>query len=258
MIMILAPAKTFKEYSKEELLKYEPLKYNKETLKLVERLKQLEVDELVKLMKVSKEIAACNYERFANFNHSEQKGYYAIDYFYGEAFKGLDALSLSQEARGFMEKHLRVLSGLYGSLRPLEVIQPYRLEMGTKLSKEKGDTLYSIWKPLLTEELLEALAQSEGEKVLLNLASDEYSKAIDLKHIAKSYPVITVHFKVKKGETYKTVGMYAKRARGLMARYICEKQVQTMEDVKAFDKEGYQFDAKQSTDTQWVFVLERE
>lgn len=255
--MILSPAKIFKEYSKEELLKYEPLKYNKETLELVERLESLEVDELAKLMKISEEIAVCNYERFANFNKPEQKGYYAVDYFYGEAFKGLEAMSLSQEARAFMEKHLRVLSGLYGSLRPLEIIQPYRLEMGTKLSPKKGDTLYCIWKPLLTEELLESIAHSEGERVLLNLASDEYSKAVDLKHIAKSYPVITLHFKVKKGEQYKTVGMYAKRARGLMVRYICEEQIQTVEKLKAFDKEGYKFDAKQSTDTQLVFIVEK-
>lgn len=256
MIMILSPAKIFREYSVDQLLAYNPVSYQQQTEQLVERLSKLKVNELEQLMKVSEDIAKCNEARYKRFNEPGQKGYYAVDYFYGEAFKGLDAPTLSEEARAFMQEHLRVLSGLYGSLKPMDVIQPYRLEMGSKLSNKKGDSLYKIWKPLLTKEFLGAIAESKGEKVLLNLASDEYSKAIDLKHINKSYPVLTLSFKVKKGETYKVVGMHAKRARGLMVRYICEHQIEKLEALKEFNLEGYHYCEILSTDSEWTFVKE--
>lgn len=254
MRIILSPAKLFRDYGSEELKAYQPLRYQVQTNALVERLGKLEVGDLEKVMKISKELAQCNHKRFANFHKPGQKGYHAVDYFYGEAFKGLDAPSLSQEARAFMKDHLSILSGLYGLLNPLDVIQPYRLEMGTKLSAVKGDSLYSIWKSLLTKDLLNQLASCKGEKVLLNLASDEYSKAVDLKQIDQTCRVVTCHFKVKKGEQYKVVGMYAKKARGLMVRYICEHQIREAEKIKAFDLEGYQYDESLSTASDWVFI----
>lgn len=256
MIIILSPTKIFREYGTNELLKYKTLKYAEQTNRLVARLAKLEVGELIKMMKISEELALCNYERFSQFDSPDQKGYYAADYFYGEAFKAFDSPSLSDKARTYMGTHIKVLSGLYGCIGALEVIKPYRLEMGTKLSAMKGDSLYSIWKSVLTEEMLKELSCMEGEKVLVNLASDEYSKALDLKQISKSYPVINLHFRVKKGEQYKVVGMYAKRARGLMARFICENQLQASEEIKAFKLDGYAYNEDLSTEHDWVFVKE--
>ena len=256
MIVILSPAKIFKDYDETSLISYNPLTYHEQTLKLVERLQGYEVSELEKMMKVSTEIAQLNKERYSNFGRRDQKGYHAADYFYGEAFKALDAPSLSEEARDFMKEHVHILSGLYGCIGALDVILPYRLEMGTKFSGDKKDTLYTLWKPLLTEHMLRELEETKGEKVLINLASEEYSKAIDLKKIAKSYPVVNMHFKVKKNDQYKVVGMYAKKARGLMARAICEAQIQTVEELKQFNKEGYSYHEELSTPTDFVFVLE--
>ena len=256
MIVMLSPAKIFKDYDKDSLISYSPLTYHEQTLKLIERLQSYEVNELEKMMKVSTEIAQLNKKRYAYFMSKEPKGYYAADYLYGEAFKALDAPSLSEEAREFMKEHIYVLSGLYGCINALDVISPYRLEMGTKFSSVKNDTLYALWKPLLTEFMLNKLEQTTGEKVLINLASEEYSKAIDLKKIARTYPVITLHFKVKKNNQYKVVGMYAKKARGLMARAICKAQIQTVEELKQFSEEGYRYHEGLSTEADFVFVLE--
>lgn len=256
MILILSPAKLFRAYEEETLVDYKPLPYHEQTKRLVERLAALKTEELQQMMKVSSEIASCNKERFEAFHNSNQKGYYAVDYFNGEAFKGLDAPSLSEGARVYMKEHLKVLSGLYGIVGALDIIQPYRLEMGTKLSAQKGDTLYAIWKEQLTEAMKQHLERTTGDQILINLASDEYSKVLHLKEIAKNYPIVTVHFKVKKGEQYKVVGMYAKRARGLMARYICEKNVQDIEEIKAFDAEGYYYEPSLSSESDWVFLKE--
>ena len=256
MLVILSPAKLFKEYEENQLLDYKPLTYEAQTQMLAQKLQNYQVEELEKLMKISREVAELNQERYKCFAKEQQKGYYAADYFYGEAYKGLDAPSLSEEARAFMKDHIYILSGLYGCISAQDVILPYRLEMGTKFSSDKKDTLYALWKPLLTENLLEKLETTTGEKVLINLASEEYSKAIDLKKVAKTYPVITVHFKVKKGDQYKVVGMYAKKARGLMARAICNAQIQTVEELKQFNEGGYRYHEMLSTPTDFVFVLE--
>ena len=256
MIVMLSPAKIFKDYDRTSLISYKPLTYHEQTLKLVERLQGYEVSALEKVMKVSTEIAELNQERYTYFMNEDPKGYHAADYFYGEAFKALDASSLSEEARDFMKKHVYILSGLYGCINALDIILPYRLEMGTKFSSVKNDTLYAVWKPLLTEHMLSKIEQSTGEKVLINLASEEYSKAVDLKKIAKAYPVITMHFKVKKDNQYKVVGMYAKKARGLMARAICKAQIQTVEELKQFSEEGYSYHEGLSTEADFVFVVE--
>lgn len=256
MIIILSPAKLFKEYDEDRLLEYKPLTYETQTQILAQRLRSYKIEELEKLMKISREIAELNLNRYECFGKNNQKGYYAADYFYGEAYKGLDAPSLSEEARTFMKDHIHILSGLYGCISAQDVILPYRLEMGTKFSEDKKDTLYALWKPLLTEHILRKLEETKGEKVLINLASEEYSKAIDLKKVAKTYPVITMHFKVKKGDQYKVVGMYAKKARGLMARAICEAQIQTVEELKQFSEAGYRYHEALSTPTDFVFVLE--
>ena len=256
MIVILSPAKLFKEYDESQLVDYKPLTYEAQTQLLIQKLKGYEPSEIEKLMKVSKEIAERNLNRYARFEKKNQKGYYAADYFYGEAYKGLDAPTLSEEAKNFMKNHVYILSGLYGCISGQDVILPYRLEMGTKFSSDKKDNLYAFWKPLLTQHIMKALEATEGEKILINLASEEYSKAIDLKEVTKTYPVVTIHFKVRKGEQYKVVGMYAKKARGLMTRAICQTQIQTVEELKQFKEEGYHYHEALSTCTDFVFVRE--
>ncbi|MEG1703918.1 MAG: peroxide stress protein YaaA, partial [Niameybacter sp.] len=169
-------------------------------------------------------------------------------------YKGIEAEHLSDEAKNFIHEHICILSGLYGTIKPLECIKPYRLEMGTKLMNPVGKDLYAFWKEHLTQAVFKVLASTGGEQVLINLASDEYSKALNLKEISQTYPVIQVSFKEKKGDTYKVVGMYAKRARGRMVRYIGEGAIDTVEGIKRFDEEGYALNDDLSSETHLVFT----
>ena len=251
MLMIISPAKTFTK--EEELISYKPLKFHEETQQLIARLQNYSVEDLETQMKMSSALAKVNHQRYAHFDKFLE-GKPAIDYYYGEVFKAIEANTLTDETRQFMQTHLGILSGLYGYVKPLEVIKAYRLEMAFKFSKAKEDQLYTFWKEILTQYVLEELSQVSGEKVLINLASEEYSKVLDLKEIAKVYPVLNVQFKVYKDGKYKAVSMYAKHARGLMVRYICEHQIEEAKDMKAFDLEGYQFEEALSTETDWVFV----
>lgn len=254
MLLIISPAKTF---TKETDLKpYKALRFEETTNKLIRRLKEYTIEDLSMQMKMSETLAEINHQRYEQF-YNEGKGKAAIDYYYGEAFKAIDAATLSENVREFMNEHLSILSGLYGYLKPLDIIQVYRLEMAFKFSKSKEEQLYSIWKEALTQCVLEELAATSGDKVLINLASDEYSKALDLKVIAKKYRVLNIQFKVLKDGKYKAVSMYAKRARGLMVRYICKHQIENADEIKKFDLEGYQFEASLSTPDEWVFILKQ-
>lgn len=252
MLLIISPAKTFTK--EENLMDYKPLEFETITKGLVNRLKNYSIEELSVQMKMSEALAKVNQQRYKAF-YNEGKGKMAIDYYYGEAFKAIDSATLDNVTRQFMDKHLGILSGLYGYVRPLEIIQAYRLEMAFKFSKEKEDQLYSIWKEILTAHVLEELAQTTGDKVLVNLASEEYSKALDLKVIDKAYRVLNIQFKVYKDGKYKAISMYAKHARGLMVRYICEHQIKVVNEIKKFNLEGYEFEQSMSTDNEWVFVV---
>lgn len=255
MIAILSPAKIFRQLDKEEGKSYEPLGFHQESLELINHLKQYDEQGLATLMKMSLDLAQMNKERYHTFSNLEQKdAYEALLYFHGEAYKGIGSECLTDEVKAYINDHVRILSGLYGLIKPLDCIKPYRLEMGTKLSHGSGKDLYSFWKEKLTQALLEALEKTTGDQVLLNLASDEYSKAVDFKQIEKQYPVVKVSFKEQKGETYKVVGMYAKKARGMMVRYIGENKIDTLEGLKAFDEEGYTFNSQLSTPKHFVFT----
>lgn len=254
MILILSPTKTFRNVVNEQGHSYKKLAYHEQTMQLIEKLKGYSIEELQKMMKVSKEIASCNFERYQSFNNDNVKGDYACDYYYGEAFKALDSVTMTKEGRSYMQSHLKILSGLYGLLSAMDVIKPYRLEMNTKFSKEPSEQLYVMWKQPLTKGLEKALEQTSGEKVLINLASEEYTKAISFNEIEKVYSVCNIHFKVKKGEDYKVVSMYAKKARGLMARYICEHQLNTVDEIKGFNLEGYTYEPSLSDEKNLVFI----
>lgn len=259
MITILSPAKIFRELQEGEGKVYNPLQFHNESLELIEALKQYNEEELAELMKMSMELAKINKERYNNFHNLQEKNAYeALLYFHGEAYKGIESESLTEKARAYIHDHVRILSGLYGMVKPLECIKPYRLEMGTKFSNSVGKDLYAYWKEKLTQVMLETLKETTGEQVLLNLASDEYSKVIDFKKIEAHYPVVKISFKEQKGEVYKVVGMYAKKARGMMVRYIGEYEVDSIEGIKAFNQEGYSLNIELSTSKHLVFTRKSE
>lgn len=253
MIVVISPSKTLdsetpprtKEHSKPDFLKDSKL--------LVSELQTYTSKDIANLMKVSESIADLNVERYHQWKtpFSLKNAKQAMLMFKGDVFTGLDAENFTAKDDEFAQQHLRILSGLYGVLRPLDLMQPYRLEMGTKLSNPRGQTLYAFWGDLVTEKLNEQLNASKN-KYLINLASNEYFKVINPKTLDAE--VITPVFKDKKSGTYKVIALFAKRARGMMARYIIKNKVKTPKKLRDFSDDGYRFDEKSSTESQLVFL----
>lgn len=241
MFIILSPAKKLNTNCQfdEENISY--LQFQQETFILNKILKRKSIQELKDLMSISENIAKLNYERNQNFSEefTLKNSYPALFLFDGEAYNGLDASSFSEQDLEFAQKHLRILSGLYGLIRPLDLIQEYRLEMGTKLNNDKGNNLYKFWQSKLTQFFNNELSKSPTP-FIINLASNEYSKAIDLKKI--NYPKVTVNFKENKNGKKQTIMVYAKNARGKMANFIIKNKIQDIESIKNFNLDGYMFD----------------
>jgi cytoplasmic iron level regulating protein YaaA (DUF328/UPF0246 family) len=192
-----------------------------------------------------------NYERFQAFDPRGEDGLQAALAFNGDVYSGLKARELDKSALNWAQDHLRILSGLYGVLRPLDVIQPYRLEMGIRLKTRRGENLYDFWGARIAEQLNIA-AEGHADPTLINLASQEYFAAV--RRDALRIPVITCQFKELRDGEAKIVSFFAKRARGMMARYIIERRLEGPDGIKAFNAEGYGFDARRSNDREWVFV----
>lgn len=254
MISIISPAKGFNKINLPEGLPSTELIYKDKTLELIDILKSFSASDISTLMKTSEDISILNFDRFQNFYTDKVKEHNALLFINGEAFKGIDAGTLSSSDLEFAQNNLRILSGLYGVIRPLDLIKEYRLEMGTKLQNPVGKDLYSFWKDTITENLMKEIESSEGDKILLNVASDEYSKSVNLKHISKTYPVITVAFKENKNGSYKVVGMYAKKARGQFIRYILQNKINTVSELKNFDVDGYSFNTDLSNSNTYIFT----
>lgn len=212
--------------------------------------RKLRVSELRKLMDLSEPLAKLNHERFQAFDPSVEDGLQAAIAFNGDVYAGLSARTL--DARGFAwaQKHLRILSGLYGLLRPADAIQPYRLEMGTRLKTRRGRSLYDFWGDRIALALNEA-AEGHKEKTLINLASQEYFGAVDAR--ALRLPVVTCRFFEEKDGVARQISFFAKKARGLMARYAIDHRIEKSADLKAFDVAGYVWRKDLSTDHDWVF-----
>ena len=249
MIILLSPAKSLNEDLKQNTLKATQSKFLDKSTQLAHILKKMSVDDIKDLMNISDKIALLNYQRFQNWQSEmhEGKDYQAIYLFEGDVYQGLDVESLNSQQVEFLQKHLRILSGLYGYLKPLDLIKPYRLEMGTKLANSKGSNLYHFWQDTLTASL-----QEEKPSVIINLASNEYSKSIKLKNLA--VPIITPVFKDFKNGKYKVVSFWAKKARGLMVRFIAQKQISDWTELKDFQLEGYYFSKEQSSETELIFL----
>lgn len=251
MLMVISPAKTL-DYSGADYPHFTVPERLAQSETLVKQLSSYEPLQLSNLMKISDKLAKLNRQRYQDFEvpFTPQNAKQALLVFNGDVYRGIRAREYSDEDLAFAQKHLRILSGLYGVLRPLDLIQPYRLEMGTKLENPKGKNLYAFWGSEIAELINKALA-SETEPCLVNLASNEYFKSIDQKVLKAK--ILNIAFKENKNGTYKIVAIYAKRARGLMVNFAIRNRVKNVEQLKDFDTEGYRFSKAESEPDTWVF-----
>jgi uncharacterized protein len=252
MLIVLSPAKTLDYDTPATTDIHTVPEFIEHSAELIGTLRELSPAQIGSLMQISDPLAALNAGRFASwkpkFNAKNAKQ--AVLAFNGDVYEGLDAPSLNARQLDYVQTHLRILSGLYGVLRPLDLMQPYRLEMGTRLANPRGKNLYEFWGDLVTDTLNQTLA-GQKSKVLVNLASEEYFKAVKPKRLNAT--LITPVFEDWKGGRYKVISFYAKRARGLMARYAAVKRISQVEKLKAFDTDGYAFDERGSTEQCWLF-----
>ncbi|UXP31454.1 peroxide stress protein YaaA [Reichenbachiella agarivorans] len=251
MISLISPAKTL-DFEENVSLETTFPRFPKETKELIAVLKQKSSTDLQELMSISENIADLNVKRYKTFNssHNSKNSKASVYAFKGDVYLGLEANTLDTQGIDFAQKHLRILSGLYGLLRPLDLIQPYRLEMGTRLAFDDYNTLYSYWGDKIVK-LLHSDLKKQGDNIIVNLASNEYFKSVDRKSLKAQ--VIDTEFKNMKDGSYKLISFFAKRARGLMARYIIEHQINDIESLKAFDYDGYFYDPKDSTASKLAF-----
>uniref|UniRef100_UPI0040473720 peroxide stress protein YaaA n=1 Tax=Algoriphagus sp. TaxID=1872435 RepID=UPI0040473720 len=249
MLIVISPAKTL-DYSNPEYSSHTQPDFSKEVKDLVGVLKKKSASQISKLMHLSDSLAVLNEERYKTFSETfnPENSKQAVLAFKGEVYAKMEADHFSPEDLDFAQQHLRILSGLYGLLKPLDLIQPYRLEMGTPLQTKKGNNLYQYWGTKISK----ALNELGEERPLVNLASQEYFKAVDQKTL--KMPVITIHFKEYKEGKYQVIGFFAKQARGMMARYAILNRITDPEQLKVFQGEGYEFSAPLSTAQDWVFV----
>jgi cytoplasmic iron level regulating protein YaaA (DUF328/UPF0246 family) len=249
MLLVISPAKTL-NYSHPEYSAHTQPEFTSEVKDLVGVLRKKSPAQISKLMHLSEALATLNAERYQTFmdTFSPDNSKQALLAFKGEVYAKMEADQFTAEELEFAQQHLRILSGLYGLLKPLDLMQPYRLEMGTKLKTKKGDSLYDYWGTKISKALN---AAGEG-RTLVNLASQEYFKAVDKKTL--KLPVITIHFKEHKEGSYQVVGFFAKQARGLMARFAIQNRITDPEQLKTFNEEGYEFAERLSNAQDWVFV----
>lgn len=248
MLLLLSPAKKL-DYDTpvRTTLHSQPL-FVEQAAELIDILRDKTADEVATLMKLSAALAQLNVERYAEWRpeFDTTTARQAILAFNGDVYEGLRAPELSDKALQWAQEHVVMLSGLYGALRPLDLMRPYRLEMGTRLKTAKGSNLYEFWGSSIAEYLNE-----RGDDVVVNLASDEYFKAVSRK-VLKARLVQCV-FQEQKGDAWKIISFYAKRARGLMARYVIDERIDDPAGLKAFAAEGYAFAAEASTEDRLVF-----
>ena len=250
MLIVISPAKTLDFETAPSTEKCSQPRFLPQSQQLISELKNLSTADIAKLMKLSDKLAALNMARF----HTWQKPFnlenakQALLAFKGDVYTGLDADTLDVAGLDFAQQHLRILSGLYGVLRPLDLMQAYRLEMGTKFANVKGKDLYQFW----GSQLRESLESELKDGVLINLASNEYFKAVEAKKLKAR--IITPVFKDWKNGQYKIISFYAKKARGLMSRYIIDHSINEPEHIKDFDTEGYRFSPEMSQADEWVFL----
>ena len=251
MLFVISPAKTLDFETPCDAEASYP-RFRKETMELIGVLREKSPEEISELMDLSENLAELNVSRYRKFRAAKhpkvaKQSLYA---FKGDVYVGLEAEELDNEDIAYAQKHLRILSGLYGLLRPLDIIQPYRLEMGTRLAFDDYTTLYNYWADKIVR-LINRDIKAQEDKVLINLASQEYYRAIDRKGLKAN--VIDTEFLDYKNGQYKVISFFAKKARGMMARYIIKNRLTQPEELKGFDYDGYYFDESASTENKLVF-----
>ena len=256
MLTVISPAKTL-DYETPPVTrrKTQPL-FLERSATLVDDARRLSPDDIRKLMGVSQNIAELNHERFMNWGtpFTLDNAKQSMLAFKGDVYTGLEAESLDADGLKFAQSHLRILSGLYGLLRPLDLMQPYRLEMGLKFGNSGGDNLYQFWGSEITDALNKQLGKS-GSRVLVNLASNEYFKVLQKRDIDAR--IVTPVFKDLKGGKYRVISFFAKKARGQMARFIIDKALNEPEGLKKFRVDGYRFNKALSSEDEYVFTRDK-
>lgn len=251
MIIVISPSKTL-DFSPPSYQTYTQPRQLEQSQVLIDTVRHLSPEDITDLMRISSKLSQLNWQRYQDFyppfNLTNAKQ--ALLAFKGDVYTGIDSDNYSEADFSFAQQHLRILSGLYGALRPLDLIQPYRLEMGTRLQNERGKNLYEFWDTQVTDQLNQDF-DNDPTPTLINLASNEYYKVIKPKILQAK--VLTLSFKENKAGVYKIVAIYAKKARGLMTHFMIKNRITTIEQLKEFDDEGYRYTPSLSTENEWVF-----
>lgn len=250
MLIVLSPAKALNFTPPPKPVLATTPALGEDIAELSATTRKLTVRQLKSLMDLSDNLAQLNRERFQAFDPAMEDGLQAAFAFNGDVYSGLKARELDKKGLAWAQDHLRILSGLYGLLRPLDAIQPYRLEMGTSLKTPRGKTLYAFWGDRIAQAL-NAAAAGHRNRTLINAASQEYFTAVDLK--ALHLPVINLRFLEEQDGEARIISFYAKKARGLVARYAIDHRIEDPADLKGFDAEGYRFQPQASSETEWVY-----
>ena len=254
MLILLSPAKTLDFETTPKTEKISKPVFSVNTNKLVKKMQGKSPEDISKLMGVSANLANLNADRFRNFSTrggNQKISKQAILAFKGDVYQGVNAQAYTERDFTFAQKHLRILSGLYGLLKPLDLIQPHRLEMGTKLKTEKGDSLYDFWGEKLPRSILSELSAHKNQTII-NLASAEYFKAVA--QLTTKARVVTPIFKDYSKGTYKIISFFAKKARGTMATFIIQNRITSPNGIKNFAEDGYIFNESLSSELQWIFT----
>ena len=253
MLIVVSPAKKLDYDTPSTTDRYSEPDFLDQSQLLINNLRNYSALDLAELMKLSMKLAELNFDRYHDWTvkFTPDNAKQCLLAFKGDVYTGMDAESFSEDDLDYAQSYLRILSGLYGLLKPLDLMMPYRLEMGTRLENSRGKNLYEFWGDRITDAVNVQL-KVQGDDILINLASNEYFKSIKPKRVAGR--IITPQFKERKGDDYKMIGIYAKRARGLLSRYILQNRLEEPESIKAFDVDGYSFNELLSKDDQWVFT----
>ena len=253
MKIIISPAKKMDSSNNENNLSFSDCTFLDEAKELTKILKEFSPTKLSNLMGISPNLGLLNADRFSNWTlpFSQKSAKQAILMFKGDVYQGINSDDFEREDFDFAQKHLRILSGLYGLLKPLDLMQAYRLEMGTKLKTDKGNNLYQFWGDSLTQRLANEI-KIDKESCLINLASNEYSKVLKFKDLGIA--VITPIFKDLKNGKLKVISFFAKKARGRMCRYIIKNKITSAKQLQNFDNDGYTFEKEISSESEFVFV----
>ncbi len=253
MLTVISPAKSLDFESPPRTKRFTDPVFLSSSRQLITELRKQSPKQVSKLMKISPKLGELNAARYKSWKppFTPENAKQAVLAFRGDVYMGLDADTFSARDFTFSQKHLRILSGLYGVLKPLDLIQPYRLEMGTKFRNKRGKDLYEFWGERLTKAVREELS-GHRNKTLINLASNEYFKSINAN--ALGHRVVTPVFKDYSNGTYRVVGFFAKRARGRMASFITRQRINKPEDLQRFDLDGYRFAESMSDEDTWVFT----